>query len=186
MRTNKSAIYVERILLICGKQNAGKSRLLRQMLGDPRLGGLVPERGRIANRALSRERCLAARATSPHEAGHSPSQFHDLIAKAFRLAEEDGYRRLNYVSAVQPNAANAMPNIVGVCGALIKAFNPERIRVVQLAPDQLCSFDSQLTPESVSKLRDLDVEVLAIDARRSEYKAEPGNIRILADFFDFS
>lgn len=186
MAANTPMLHVERILLICGRQNAGKSRLLRQMLGDPRLGGIAPERGRIANRALSRERCLAARATSPHEAGHSPSQFHDLIVEACRLAEKDGYRRLNYVSAAQPNTANAMPNIVGVCRGLIKTFRPERIRVVQLAPDQFGSFDSQLTAEVVSKLRDLDVEVLAIDARRSDHKAEPGNVRILADFFDFS
>ena len=80
-----------------------------------------------------------------------------------------------------------MPDIVAVCGGLIRKFDPERIRVVQLAPDQWGNNHSQLSNATVDGLRLLDVEVVAIDARRrSGCPAEPGNIRILADFFDFS
>lgn len=57
-QANRKRAHLERILLVCGNQNAGKSRLLRHMLGDNRLGGTVPGTPRIRARALSRERCL--------------------------------------------------------------------------------------------------------------------------------
>lgn len=99
----------------------------------------------------------------------------------------NNYWRINYVSAVQPRAAHNMPGIVDVCAALKQNFMPERIRVVQLAPDQHNEFHSQLTPAEVDGLRQHDVEVLSIDARKNPaHPAEPGNVRILADFFDFS
>lgn len=60
------------------------------------------------------------------------------------------------------------------------------IRVVQLSPDQWGGAASALTQVDIDGLRALDVEVLAIDARRSDHSAEPGNVRILADYFDFS
>jgi hypothetical protein len=49
--------------------------------------------------------------------------------------------------------------------------------------DQL---DSALSQVEIDGLCRFDVEVLAIDARRSGHPAEPGNVRILADYFDFS
>ena len=80
-----------------------------------------------------------------------------------------------------------MPGIVDVCDGLRRDFNAERIRVVQLAPDQFGGLGSQLTRGEVDGLRNLDVEVLSIDARRNPpHSAEPGNVRVLADFFDFS
>ena len=184
-QASRTSAHLERIMLVCGEQNAGKSRLLRQMFGDLRLGGAVPPAGPLRPRALSRERCLAARFTSPHEAGESEAEFHDKIADACRTAWNE-YWRINYASAVQPRAANRMPGIVQVCDGLRRAFLPERIRVVQLAPDQWGGTESQLTTSEVDGLRALDVEVIAIDARRSGKPAEPGNVRVLADYFDFS
>jgi hypothetical protein len=179
--------HLERVLLVCGNQNAGKTRLLRQMLGDWRLGGEGSTRGRIGSRMLSRERCLAMRVSSPHEAKESPSEFHAKIEKTLVRARTDLFWRLNYASAVQPRAANKMGGIVDVCKGLRDRFRPERIRVVHLAPDQWGTRESQLTDIEIDGLRQLDVEILAIDARRRErIAAEPGNIRILADFFDFS
>ena len=95
--------------------------------------------------------------------------------------------RVNFACAVQPRPFNKMPGIVDVCDGLIQDFLPERIRVVQLAPDQWGGGHSALTTAEVDGLRALDVEVLSIDARRNpSHPAEPGNVRILADFFDFS
>jgi hypothetical protein len=79
-----------------------------------------------------------------------------------------------------------MPGIVDVCAGLRAEFMPERIRVVQLSPDQWGGSASALTQAEIDGVRALDVEVLAIDARRSGHPAEPGNVRILADYFDFT
>lgn len=184
-QAKKSRAHLERILLICGDPNAGKSRLIRHMLTDPRLGDLLPPAVRIPSRALSRERCLSVRVTSPHEMDESPGEFHDKIDQAAATAWSS-FWRINYASAVQPRPAKRMPGIVDVCDGLISAFTPERIRVIQLAPDQAGAMGGALTPAEIDGLRQLDVEVLAMDARRSGHAAEPGNVRILADFFDFS
>jgi hypothetical protein len=117
-------------------------------------------------------------------AGETPAQFHQKIDDACATAWSD-FWRICYVSAVQPHSRNSMPGIVDVCYGLRTAFLPERIRVVQLAPDQWGNAASRLTDAEIDGLRRLDVEVLAIDARRSGHPAEPGNERILADFFDF-
>jgi len=177
--------HLERILLVCGMPEAGKSRLIRRMFADRRLGGEVPINGPLRPRALSRERCLAGRLTSPHEAGESQAQFHQKIDDACATAWSE-FWRISYVSAVQPQSRNKMPGIVDVCDGIQAEFRPERIRVVQLAPDQWGNTTSRLTDLEIDGLRQLDVEVLAIDARRSTHPAEPGNERILADFFDFS
>jgi len=133
----------------------------------------------MPHRALSNERWLAGRLTSPHEMEETPEHFHNNI----RAAQ---FRRLNYYSAAQPQAFKNMPCIVGVCEGLQQEFSPERIRVVMLVPDQAGGHTSALTTNVVDALRLLDVEVLTIDARRGVLPAEPGNARILADFFDFT
>lgn len=184
-QASRSRAHLERVLLVCGLPNAGKSRLIRRMFADARLGGDVPASGPLRTRALSRERCLAGRLMSPHEANETPADFHDKIDAACVSAWRT-FWRINYVSAVQPRPRNRMPGIVDVCAGLKAEFLPERIRVVHLAPDQWGNDVSRLTHAEVDGLRALDVEVLSVDARRSGLAAEPGNERILADFFDFS
>ena len=177
--------HLERVLLVCGEQNAGKSRLLRMMLGDPRLGGVVPASPSIRMRALSRERCLAVRFTSPHEMNETPDDFHRKIDRVTERAWWTHWR-VNYACAVQPRAFKKMPDISVVCAGIQKEFMPERIRVVQLAPNQWGSDTGMISSGEVDQLRAQDVEFITIDARRSHLAAEPGNVRILADFFDFT
>jgi len=184
-QAKRGRAHIERILLVCGMPNAGKSRLIRHMFGDARLGCRIPPAGPLPRRALSRERCLAGRATSPHEAGETQAEFHQKIDDACGSAWSL-FWRINYVSAIQPHPRNHMPGIVDVCTGLRTEFMPERIRVVQLSPDQRGETASALTQIEIDGLRALDVEILAIDARRSGHSAEPGNVRILADYFDFS
>lgn len=185
-QAKRTRAHIERILLVCGEQNAGKSRLIRHMLGDHRLGGHLPTSAVIPPRALSRERRLAIRVTSPHEMNETPGEFFEKIDKASENAWNDGFWRLNYVSAVQPRAANNMPDIADVCDALNKEFLPERVRVVLLSPNVWDQRTAALSNAEVDRLRAIDVEVLTIDARMSSHPVEPGNVRILADYFDFS
>ena len=183
---SRQRAHLERILLVCGQPNAGKSRLIRQMFSDPRLAGVAPGNGPLGRYSLSRERCLAGRITSPHEMEETPVVFHEKIDEACKHAWNQ-FWRINYVSAVQPGRRGAMPAIVDLCTGLVDAFMPERIRVVQLVPDQKGDEDSCLSLADIDGLRAIDVEVLTIDARRrANHDAEPGNVRILADFFDFS
>lgn len=184
-QADRTRAHLERILLVCGQQKAGKSRLLRHMLGDARLGGKVPVSRRIKARALSRERCLAVRFTSPHEMKETLPEFLRKIDRVTEIAWWK-YWRVNYACAIQPSPNNNMPGIVDVCDSLKREFLPERIRVVQLVPDQWGVLTSQLTTVDVDGLRKLNVEVVTIDARRSIHAAEPGNVRVLADYFDFS
>jgi hypothetical protein len=184
-QARRTRAHLERVLLVCGASNAGKSRLLRHMLGDPRLGGVVPPHPRVRARPLSRERCLTVRFTSPHEMNESQAKFHSKIDRATEVAWQR-YWRMNFAGAIQPRPHNKMPGVVDVCAGLIREFLPERIRVVQLAPDKDGELTSQLTTAEIDGLRRLDVEVMSLDARASSYPAEPGNIRLLADYFDFS
>jgi hypothetical protein len=184
-QAKRKRAHLERIMLVCGMPNAGKSRLIRHMFGDLRLGGVIPSNGPLSRRALSRDRCLAGRATSPHEAVETPAEFLQKIDDACASAWPE-FRRINYISAVQPKSRNHMQGIVTVCQGLITAFHPERIRVVQLFPDQWGEDASRLGDVEIDGLRQLDVEVVALDARRSVNAVEPGNVRILADYFDFS
>lgn len=188
-QAQRKRAHLERILLICGNQNSGKSTQLRHFRSDPRLGGVVGnQQGPIAPLALSRERRLAIRMTSPHEFGDSPADFHAKLDRVCEKAWQDGFWRINYASAVQPRAFKKKPGIVDVCAGLIREFQPERIRVVQLAPDWHGQLSSQLTTQEVDGLRKFDdVEVITIDARPNANRNPTlGNIRILADFFDFS
>ena len=73
-----SGIYVERALFMIGDQNMGKSTQLRSMFLDWRLGnqGNVPTARNVQNTyALSNERWLYLRLTSPHEAGENLNKF---------------------------------------------------------------------------------------------------------------
>jgi ABC-type branched-subunit amino acid transport system ATPase component len=79
---------IERILLVVGDRDAGKSTTLRSMFIDPRFGtkGIVPatSQRRIRLVTLSRERCLFMRLTSPHETQQNIEHFFNRLDTARR------------------------------------------------------------------------------------------------------
>ncbi|HEY4932145.1 MAG TPA: hypothetical protein VII23_11280 [Terriglobales bacterium] len=187
--------HFERALFVVGEPNSGKSNQLRSMFRDVRLGtaGIIPRDNKIPDfYRLSNDRCLYLRLTSPHEMGETirrkqhgqdaPTNFlqktaDKIIANTSRLG-----RRWNFASALQPNAAKNMPNVVEVCSAFVRYFNPERVRVVFLSPDWHGESLQQEYSSLVPGLRKFpSVEVCWIDAG-----SRTANGLLLADFFDFT
>lgn len=179
--------HLERVLLVCGGQNAGKSRLLRTMFVDPRLGTncTIPTSPKIKLARLSRERGLYVRCTSPHEYGDTVDTFFQKIDRAMERAWWQ-FWRLNIACAMQPAAANSMPDVVTVCREFRRRLNPERVRLIQIEPRQDNSQGSLLSHAEVDQLRSLEVEVTTVDGRRSSRASQHPNGLFLADFFDFT
>lgn len=184
VRPNKSP-HFERLLLVVGPQNAGKSRLLRTMFLDPRFGtrSAVPDERRIRLVALSAERCLSVRCMSPHEKGDTLRRFVADIQDRMMAAYRE-YWRFNFACAMQPGRERRMPDIVEACEGLINAFHPERMRIVQIHPQQNDESGMLLGSDRIEQLRDLRIEIMTVDAHRSSI--EHPNGLLLADFFDFT
>ncbi|MCY4560096.1 MAG: hypothetical protein OXF79_27790, partial [Chloroflexi bacterium] len=75
--------YVERALFMMGDPDTGKSKQLRSMFLDWRLGtsGEIPSANNVRNSyPLGNERRLYLRLTSPHEAGDTMKEFLDTCA----------------------------------------------------------------------------------------------------------
>lgn len=178
---------IERMLFVVGERDAGKSTTLRSMFVDPRLGskGVVPTMAqrRIRLIALSRERCLFLRLTSPHETGQNVEQFLSRLDVARRRAARLGFRRFNVACAMQPFAANAMPDIVSVCRSVRHYVDPERMRVVLIDPRQDGVPGPQLSRTNIDHLRQNKVELVWIHG--SHGLTQYPNGFVLADFFDF-
>lgn len=179
---------IERMLIVVGDRNAGKSTTLRSMFVDPRLGskGIVPmtSQRRIRLVALSRERCLFIRLTSPHETGQNVEGFLSRLNDARRRAGRLGFRRFNVACAMQPGAANAMPDILTVCKAIQTHVAPERVRIVVIDPRQDELPGPQLSRSDIDHLRRMGVELVWIDGIHS-LRQHPNGL-LLADFFDFA
>lgn len=178
---------IERILVVCGLQNAGKSHLLRSMFIDPRLGTdrRIPAPRRIKPAALSRERCLQVRCTSPHERAESIDDFFAELDRARQTAWRT-FWRFNYACALQPNATAATPDAVAFCREMKTRLTPERIRLVQLDPRQDGRPGTLLGHSDVDQLRSMEVEVVVVDGRREPSGSQPPHGLMLADFFDFT
>ena len=171
--------FIERVLLIAGAPNTGKSVQLRSMFKDPRLGtdGEIPVAKNLQNvYNLSPFRHLYLRLSSPHESKETLKEFLQKIED-----NSDGFNRLNVASAVQINAAENMPNLSDVVTALDERFRPERIRIAILSPDRHGEM-LDVIPELMQQLREVESsEVFCIDARSRDC-----NGLLLADTFDFA
>jgi len=186
-QARRKCAHIERILLIAGMPNAGKSTLLRHMFTDVRLGtkGIIPNTRKISLIQLSRERSLWVRFTSPHENSESEKKFLKKINRAAERGWSLGWR-INIACPIQPTATNKTPNPVDLCRALKQEFLPERIRLIQISPRQDGENGNMLSLQEVDALRNLEVEILTVDARRHVGKNAYPNGLLLADFFDFT
>lgn len=77
-----------------------------------------------------------------------------------------------------------MPDVVTICNLFKQRFQPERIRIVQIHPEQSGVDGATLNRRNVDQLRKLKVEVVTVDAHRSA-TPHPNGL-FLADYFDFS
>ena len=177
--------YVERAMFLLGEQNTGKSTQLRSMFLDQRLGsaGQVPGAHNLANSyALSNERWLYLRLTSPHEAGETMDEFLDKCHSQM-VSGPSPARRWNFAGALQVNAANQLSNAPDVIQQFSHRFVPERIRALVLCPD--CTgntMDWNEVQKLTSALRAVpNCEVLTVDAT-DRY----ANGLLYTDFFDFT
>jgi hypothetical protein len=182
----RQVAHLERVLFVCGSQNAGKSRLLRNMFHDPRFrsGRPIHYKGPVAQIALSQARRLFIKLSSPHERGETISDLFSLLDGELRKAWRYGWR-MNFACAVQPDDTGITPDIVKICEQLDARFLPERIRIAQINPRQDNSDASQdlLNRGQINRLWRINAEIMSIDGRRA---GQPTNGMMLADYFDFT
>jgi hypothetical protein len=176
-----ASFHFERALFVIGHPKAGKSPQLRQLFQDVRLGtrGNVPKSAKIPDiHRLSNERALYIRLTSPHETNETLDGFlrrtEKRIQNKLHLAP-----RWNFAGALQPDAANKMPNAPVAIAAFRQHFRIERVRAVFLNPD--CLGNSSNFCASVDALWKGGTEVCSVDARQLDK-----NGLLLTDFFDFT
>lgn len=172
--------YVERALFVVGEQGDGKSTQLRSMFRDFRLNtwGSIPSTPKLHSvYALSNERRLYLRLTSPHERGETRTIFYSKFRRVLRYGH-----RWSFVCPVQPDAFNKMPDAVETIVGFADQFGPERVRAVFLSPSRK---GVPKDPAKLAKMHDFlwkkKVECMSIDARTPDL-----NGKILSDFFDFT
>ncbi|MGE6763426.1 hypothetical protein ACQKGO_35785 [Corallococcus interemptor] len=172
--------HIERALFVIGEQGDGKSTQLRSMFRDFRFNtwGHIPSSPKIHSiYALSNERRLYLRLTSPHERDETQTKFHDKFKRILRLGH-----RWNFACPIQPDAFNQMPDAVETIIHFAGEFSPERVRAVFLSPNRK---GLSKDPIKLKKMHDLlwkkKVECISIDARTPDL-----NGKVLSDFFDFT
>jgi hypothetical protein len=177
-------MYIERILIVLGEQNSGKSKQIRGMLDNQRFGydGDFPETGKTATSfALSSNRRLYVRLTSPHEWEESFDQMSSkIIEEASRFPPNT---RWNAIIPMQISASRKLPGGLSLIDNILVELNPERIRYVVLNPIHDGTYlDSDLMDEIYGHIMDKErVDYCSIDARH-----ELKNGTILLDYFDFA
>lgn len=179
--TRKWKGWMERALFVVGPGGAGKSTALRSMFLDRRLGmrGDVPTTRKVKEfHALSNERWLYLRLTSPHEVGESLKQF---LSSIKRKCKEG---RWCFACPLRPLEMQHMPDSADTVRAFVKQFDPERVRVVFLSPTHngktLDEYgdDGRLVRE-LGRIRNVEVVSVPVGRKRA-------NGLLLADYFDFT
>lgn len=178
--------HFERALFVVGEQDSGKSKQLRSMFRDWRLGksGRIPTNNNLPDiYRLSNERSLYLRLTSPHEMNEDLREFLEGIWDKCTDNTPTNGRRWNAACALQPFPANSMRSKLPIiCKRFSAWFEPERIRVAFLSPDRHGEF---LQENHATLAQDLiaipGVEVCWIDARDRR-----ANGLLLADYFDLT
>jgi hypothetical protein len=178
--------HFERALFVVGKQDSGKSKQLRSMFRDWRLGtkGVIPTKKNLPDiYHLSNERSLYLRLTSPHEMDESLPEFLEGLWDKFTDNTPSKGRRWNAACALQPFPEKKMRSrLPTICKQFGGWFEPERIRIAFLSPDR---HDKYLQEEQAPLTQDLiaipGVEICWIDARDREASG-----LLLADYFDFT
>ena len=184
-QTKRRRPHFERALLVVGDQNAGKSHLLRELFIDHRFGTAAkrPKSARIRLVPLSNERSLFIRCSSPHENNETLDRLIKKIDRNMELAFHTHWR-FNFACALQPYAANQMPDLLTICDRIVNELAPERIRIVQINPRQDGETVQGLPSHEIDALRKLKIEICTIDGRRAGTLTPNG--LFLADFFDFT
>jgi hypothetical protein len=170
-------LHIERVLLVAGGPDTGKSTQLRSVFLDPRFGttGEIPTTRKVAETySISPGRRLYLRLTSPHEAGESLNQFID------KIVLKTGSGRWCVASAVQIDAANNMPALPDTVDGLLRRLSPERVRVAVLSPDRH-STSLAATAQLFDSLWVRRCDAFCIGARN-----RVANGLLLADTFDFA
>lgn len=184
-----ASFYFERALFVVGEQDSGKSTQLRSMFRDIRLridgtpASTVPESPNLPEMyRLSNERSLYIRISSPHEKGETLRAFLRKTEDKMAARTPSEGRRWNFACAIQPFAANKMPDLPQAIDRFVARFVPERTRIAFLSPDH---YGTQLQPAHdplIAPLRIIpSVEACWIDARDRTASG-----LLLADFFDFT
>ena len=132
---------IERILLVAGESNAGKSHQLRDMFRDQRLGGRpLPPQGRPrAYYEITTGRYAHMRISSPHETQGTLDDYWSRVEKATTARFPDVNWLVAFSTRIreQGRGTQYVPALDEVIPAVQRRLDPECIIVVALSPDYL-------------------------------------------------
>lgn len=168
-----NAAHIERVMIVLGESNAGKSTFLRSMLASPSLLGKWPTSKVVKSFGVSADRSLKVRLTSPHEAINGGEPLVRTVEKIKNQAIVDyasGYSRLNYALPSwyndAPKRAPNSPHFIDLITTIKEEFLPERILVIEIDPRQDAQRQRTLTQAEVNKLWSLNIDFIKINGSR--------------------
>lgn len=176
-------LVLERVSLICGLQDSGKSFLMRRMLEHQILGGVSHGRGPVRPRQLSEKRVLIVKLSSPHEAGWDLEVYISWLKRVIQRQLWEGFTCVSFVGAIHPVEYGNMPDIFVTCSRIFKDFKPKVMRVTELAPDQWGRTQGVVKKNEVDALRGEGIIFEQMNATRGCFTER--NVNGLVQFFDF-